>query len=40
MNTYIRNKKEKHSHVIQPFKGLSFAVQKKKLTCLHSCYNT
>ena len=39
MNTYIRNTKEKNSHVIQLFKGLSFAEQ-KPLTCLRSCYNT
>ena len=39
MNTYSRSAKEKNSHVIQPFKGLSFAVQ-KPLTCLSSCYNT
>ena len=32
MNTYSRN-------VIQPTKGLSFAVQ-KPLTCLCCCYNT
>ena len=38
MNTYSRNAKEKNSHVIQPFKGLSFAAQ-KPLTCLRSCYN-
>ena len=39
MNTYSRNAKEKNSHVIQPTKGLSFAVQ-KPLTCLCCCYNT
>jgi len=31
--------KKKNSHVIQPFKGLSSAVQ-KPLTCLRSRYNT
>ena len=31
--------KKKNSHVIQPFKGLSFAVQ-KPLTRLRCCYNT
>ena len=39
MNTNIRNAKEKNSHVIQLFKGLSFAEQ-KPITCLRSCYNT
>ena len=39
MNTNIRNAKEKNSHVLRPFKGLSFAEQ-KPLTCLRSCYNT
>ena len=39
MNTYSRNAEEKNSHVIQPTKGLSFAVQ-KPLTCLCCCYNT
>ena len=38
MNTYSRSAKEKNSHVIQPTKGLSFAVQ-KPLTCLCCCYN-
>ena len=39
LNTYSRNAKERNSHVIQPTKGLSFAVQ-KPLTCLCCCYNT
>ena len=39
-NEHLQSKcKRKNSHVIQPFKGLSFALQ-KPLTCLCCCYNT